>query len=393
MEKPQGIDVSNPRAGLLALSMQLTAKHSELIESIYDAGLNPELWFDVVAMLNGFFGSRACGLISKDKVSKSGSTHYYCGVDPHFIQLYADEYAQHDPLARLPRYGEVRNIPDLVNFDEYRRGRFYQEWLRPQGCADVANAVLEQANSPCPMLMTVIPGKEMLDAKMRARMQLVVPHASRALMINRTIERKQQRSIALADIVDRLSAGVILLDSACNIVHSNPAADAILDADDVLRSVNGRLLARSPDANAALRSAFRDEAEVTAAAAAGRNIQLTSTDGSHYVAQVVALPSLLREGGPGRACGAVGALFVWKAAIDARSCAGLIDRAFELTPAELRVLLSIVEIGGVPEAADALGIAETTVKTHLHRVFAKTGTSRQADLVKLAAGFSNPLVQ
>ena len=47
---------------------------------------------------------------------------------------------------------------------------------------------------------------------------------------------------------------------------------------------------------------------------------------------------------------------------------------------------------GVPETADALGIAETTVKTHLHRVFAKTGVSRQADLVKLAAGFSNPLV-
>ena len=38
MEKPQGINVSDPRAGLLALSMQLTAEHSELIESIYDAG-------------------------------------------------------------------------------------------------------------------------------------------------------------------------------------------------------------------------------------------------------------------------------------------------------------------------------------------------------------------
>lgn len=373
--------------------MPLTAKHSDLIESIYDAGLNPELWAGVVVMLNEFLGSQACGLISKDKVSKTGSTHYYCGVDPHYIQLYADEYAQHDPLARLPRYGEVRNIPDLVNFDEYRRGRFYQEWLRPQGCADVANVVLEQSNSPCPILMTVIPGREMLDAKMRARMQVIVPHASRALMINRAVEQKRQRSVALADVVDRLDAGVILLDATCNIVHSNPAADAILAADDVLRSVGGRLVARSSGANAALRDIFRDEGEVAVAAAAGRNIQLSSHDGSHYIAQIIALPSLIRGGGPGHACGAVGALFVWKATIDARSCAGLIDRTFELTPAELRVLLSIVDVGGVPETADALGIAETTVKTHLHRVFAKTGTSRQADLVKLAAGFSNPLVQ
>lgn len=366
-------------------------QQSELIESIYDAGLDPALWSDVVVMLNAFIGSQACGLISKDPVSKSGATHYYCGVDPHYIQLYAETYAQHDPLARLPRYGEVRNIPDLVDFDEYRRGRFYQEWLRPQGCVDVANVVLEQSKSSCPMLLTVIPGKEMLDAEQRARMQSLVPHASRALLINKAIERKQQRAIALADVVDRLNAGVMLLDTACNIVHSNPAAEALLAADDFLRSVAGRLVARSSAANAALRDIFSDAGGVALAADAGRKISLTSHDGSHYVAHVIALPSLLREGAAERNS-AVGALFVWKAELDARSCAGVIDRTFELTPAELRVLQSIVEVGGVPETAVALGIAETTVKTHLHRVFAKTGVSRQADLVKLAAGFSNPLV-
>ena len=48
------------------------------------------------------------------------------------------------------------------------------------------------------------------------------------MLINRAIERKQQRAIALADVVDRLNAGVILLDSACHIIHSNPAAETIL---------------------------------------------------------------------------------------------------------------------------------------------------------------------
>jgi DNA-binding CsgD family transcriptional regulator len=42
--------------------------------------------------------------------------------------------------------------------------------------------------------------------------------------------------------------------------------------------------------------------------------------------------------------------------------------------------------------AEALGVAETTVKTHLGRLYEKTGTRRQAELVKLVAGFSNPLV-
>ena len=56
-----------------------------------------------------------------------------------------------------------------------------------------------------------------------------------------------------------------------------------------------------------------------------------------------------------------------------------------------RVRRPIVEVGGVPETSERLGVAETTVKTHLYRVFSKTGASRQADLVKLAAAFSDPL--
>jgi DNA-binding CsgD family transcriptional regulator len=56
------------------------------------------------------------------------------------------------------------------------------------------------------------------------------------------------------------------------------------------------------------------------------------------------------------------------------------------------VLVAVIEIGGVRETAEALGLSEATVKTHLNRLFNKTGTSRQADLVKVVAGFSSPLV-
>jgi DNA-binding CsgD family transcriptional regulator len=45
----------------------------------------------------------------------------------------------------------------------------------------------------------------------------------------------------------------------------------------------------------------------------------------------------------------------------------------------------------LPEVAAALGVAATTIKTHLNRLFDKTGACRQADLVKLVAGFSTPL--
>jgi DNA-binding CsgD family transcriptional regulator len=67
-------------------------------------------------------------------------------------------------------------------------------------------------------------------------------------------------------------------------------------------------------------------------------------------------------------------------------------KQFKLTPAELRVLFALVEIGGVPEATEVLGISEATTRTHLRHLFEKTGTSRQAELVKLVAKYGTPLV-
>src|SRR5262249_47304332 len=67
----------------------------------------------------------------------------------------------------------------------------------------------------------------------------------------------------------------------------------------------------------------------------------------------------------------------------------VIGKTYKLTPTELRVLRAIVNVGGVRQVAGNLGIADTTVKTHLGRLFEKTGVSRQADLVKLVAGYSS----
>ena len=67
-----------------------------------------------------------------------------------------------------------------------------------------------------------------------------------------------------------------------------------------------------------------------------------------------------------------------------------VAQEFHLTPAEIRVLFSIVDVGGVPEVAEILGISDNTVRTHLQHVFEKTETNRQTELVKLVAGYASP---
>ena len=66
---------------------------------------------------------------------------------------------------------------------------------------------------------------------------------------------------------------------------------------------------------------------------------------------------------------AVAAVFVAGAGRQGTLPYDAIAQIYQLTGAELRVLFGIVEIGGVPEVASTLGIAETTVKTHLQHVF------------------------
>ena len=88
---------------------------------------------------------------------------------------------------------------------------------------------------------------------------------------------------------------------------------------------------------------------------------------------------------------AAAAVFVRKAALDIPTSVETLARIYKLTGSEARVLHGVVEIGGAREIAKALGIAETTVRTHLQSLFAKSGARRQADLVKLVAEHASPL--
>lgn len=362
---------------------------TSLIEDIYDAALEPALWSDVIVSIQKFAGTSACGLISKDTATRAGTTHHYIGVDPHFIKLYADSHSRFDPMVTIPPFGKVVGIPDLVEFDEYSKGPFFQEWLRPQGCTDAGLVVLENSDSRNTILLTFLSGNRFIDPEMRRRIRCLVPHAHRALAINKAIQTKQAQAATFSDTFDAISAAIFFIGQNCRLVHANAAGQTMLSEDKCLRVVNGQLIASNMRANQALRAIFSPDGDMLPAQS-GNALPMEDHDGDRYAAYVLPLTSAAR-GTIGRDHKAIGALFVRKMQLDIQFSSELMARMFELTPAETKVLLAIVEVGGVPEVAGALGIAETTVKTHLHRVFSKTGTNRQADLVKLSASFSNPL--
>lgn len=371
---------------------------SLLIGGIYDAALDPDLWPAVLAKAAAFVGGISAFIIVKDTAAKSANlVQFDGGLDQHYVQLYFDEYVKLDPSTTAQFFtavGQLTDTADLLPYDEFTETRFYKEWARPQRLVDTLSVTLDKS-------VTSIAGfgvfrherQGRVDNEMRRRMSLIAPHVRRAVLIGKVIDLKAAEAATLADTLDGLSAGMFLADAAGRIVHANANGHAMLRMGDYLNAVCGRLAARDPQTDQTLREIFAAAGKGDAALGVkGIAVPLVASNRERYVAHVLPLTAGARRHA-GASYAAVAALFVHKASLNTPSPPEAIARTYKLTPTELRVLLAIVEVGGVPEVAETLGVSAETVKTHLGRLFVKTGTGRQADLVKLVAGFASPLAR
>ena len=368
---------------------------SNLIGEIYDAALDQSLWLDVLGAAADFVGGCGAGLFSKDATATTGGLCYAAGIERRYQASYFDKYIALDPATTGQLFAEIEEpmaTADFMPYGQFMETRFYREWVRPQGLVDFVSAVLDKSATGVAMFEVFRHERNgVVDAQARHRMRLIVPHIRRAVRIGRLLELKAAEAATFADTLDGLSAGICLVGADGRIVHSNAAAHAILGAGDILRVVGGRLVARDAQVDRTLRDLFAAAAQGDGAPGSkGIAVPLTGRDGERYVVHALPLTSSAR-----RRLGvayAAAALFIRKASAVASARPEILGKIFKLTPTEARVLLAIVEVGGVPEVAAALGVAETTIKTHLSRLFEKTGATRQADLVKLVAGYATPLV-
>jgi DNA-binding CsgD family transcriptional regulator len=271
--------------------------------------------------------------------------------------------------------------------------RLYKEWAQPQGIVDALMCLIDRSATSVGYLVVFRNNRDgFVDDETRHRARLLIPHIRRATLIGKVIDLKKAEAASLADTLDGISAGMFLVDTTGHIVHTNAAGHMMLKMASVLHADRARLIANDPLANQTLADTFAKAGNGDAAVGnKGVAVPLVARDGERYVAHVLPLTSGARRLA-GTSYAAVAALFVHKAALSTPSPPEAIAKAYKLTAMELRVLLAIVEVGGVPEVAEVLGIAETTVRTHLQQTYYKTGTNRQADLVKLVAAFSNPLL-
>jgi DNA-binding CsgD family transcriptional regulator len=365
-----------------------------LVGEIYDAALDRSLWLSVLENTCKFVKGQTATL----SAHSSTATEFYFtwGHESRFLESYRRTYAMinplHVPTMAYSKVGEVMTVGEAIPVDEFRVSRFYREWVAPQGLGDGMWGLFEKSaasHAGLSVIRSAAAGP--VDDEAKRRFLLLYPHFRRAVTIGRIIDLHKFEAAALADTLDGLAAAMFLIDADGRLVHANLAGHAMLDKGDVIRMAAGKFAAVDPQASHALRDFFK-QAENGGRAVSTKSIDvpLVARSGDRHVAHVLPLTSGARRRA-GVTYSAVAAVFVRKAEVQLPHPLETIASVYKLTPAEMRVLMMIVQLGGVPEVAPVLGISEPTVKTHLQHIFEKTGTSRQADLVKLVASYVSPL--
>ena len=371
-----------------------SAQLSDAIATIYDAAIDRERWVDAVEKVTRFAGCFAGALGAADFLHGGLNFGIQWGYAPDVWQRYVEEFYHRNPLngpAYRTRIGDVRQASNLDTFDELLRSEFYTEWCLPLGLNDTIQGTIDKSASGIAVLTCT---HHIDDGPVRPddirRMKLVMPHLRRAFLIARLLDLHTVRADAFAEAMDGLSTGVFFINPAGHLVHANAAGQAMIDTNDPVTLSGGHLVTSDHAMLEAMRRACAAALDETIVEETpGVSVGLTGRDGQHFTVHVLPLTSGARKEAVTSSATAV--MFVREATVDTAAAIAAANQLYGFTPAESRVLTALVEVGSAAAIPAMLGVARRTVQTHLEHLFEKTGTNRQAELVRLIAGYDTPM--
>jgi DNA-binding CsgD family transcriptional regulator len=214
-------------------------------------------------------------------------------------------------------------------------------------------------------------------------MQMIAPHIERACRAGDFRSEDRTLSELLGSAIARAGFGLILATADQHIVYLNDVADALMRASNGLRCERNRISATDFTSSRKLQSLITAASRQTDDSVQGGSLLIRDEDGmASLVVHIVPLCPGSAVVLPGKEYPVAGLVMV-----DCKR--GITDRInvfadlFGLTVAEARVVSQLVSGRGLAKAASRLNIALSTARFHLRHILEKTGTHRQAELVRV----------
>lgn len=358
-----------------------------LTDLIYEAAVVPELWPAVLGRLAGVSDSVG-GLLftaSLEGMRWVGSPE----IQDIFAEFIRDGWAAINPrpqrLAASPPVGFITDYDyftqeELDNDPTYdfcrKRGLGYSTGTLfnvPSGDSIIFSFEKAHAKGPVP-------------PKVTAFLDQLRPHLGRAALLAARLGLENAR--AMTQTLAEVGLPAAVLRGPGRLYAANPLFEALMP--ELCQDRTARLTFSDP----AIDRLFTDGLQLFARAITGlsaRNVCSIPVPAQRGRVPMIVHLLPVRRAARDIFSQASALLVVTPVDRDAVPSAEVIAGLFDLTPAEARVARGVA--GGLTLGAisDTAGISRETVRSQLKAVLAKTGLSRQAELVALLAGLTLPL--
>jgi DNA-binding CsgD family transcriptional regulator/PAS domain-containing protein len=360
-----------------------------IVQHIYHTVEEPRCWPAVLAEIADALHGGVAALLYHDLQAHHGGLNESVRLAPDAVDSYQQHFHSRDPwgmaTARLGvgKTGAVLNGDRLVPLPELRRTEYYADYASRYDLVRLLAGVVI-ADGPVLSVISILRAERAkpFGEKERQQLSVLMGHLKCVLEIRRKLQGLQLLQAASTHALDQLPTGVILVDASHRIVFANAAAERTLTSGAGLTVEDGRLEAILASETTTLRSLVAAAVRTTTGGDAlhpGGAMNVSRPQSGRPLSVLVTpVPIAANHGSSGQGAAAV---LISNPDEPQAPDAAVLRAVFGLTGAECRVVIAMCSGLSLEEAATLLEITKETARSYLKHAFAKTGTSRQSELV------------
>lgn len=359
------------------------ATFNRVQHALYGAVGNDNAWPDVVRVIGETFGaSVVCWCSTDTQVPETRSFYAAWNLPEELNTLYQTHWVQHNPWLQAGMaqdafiQGCVLRGTDLVPTSVLRQSRFYRDYMALYPVEHMLTAVISDGSVPGLAPPTVLslfraPDQADFDSHDVEYLQLIFPLLVRAFDLHWTTRRLQEQVTLLHRFLDTLDFGVAMLDPAGRVLYANQSVRAMTQQPQLAHWLGG------------LPNQVASHEPLGRLVSTSMHGQGGGTVLGDLEPQLLVLALPIDDKDTGQSQPGACMLLLARHTHAPIAVSDFVMRIFGLSPAEARLLPLLLHGRAPADIAQALGVKISTVRSQLSSIFAKTGATRQQDLIRL----------
>jgi len=371
--------------------MDREARLELVVGSLYDAAAEPERWPAALSAAADLLGAVGAQFFLWDK--RQNTTPFaLIGRLPEegneaYLRYYSAFDTRRQALERVP-VGKVAAYDLEFDDGRFRKSEFFNDFLVPYGLPYVAGSRLLHTAGQSAVIAVLRDFRQgPFGNRELATLERLVPHLQRAARLHLRMREMRLQSQAVEGALDGLPFGVVVADATGRALIVNRAAAEMAAANDGLLLRDGRFATARAEETAAL---TRHVAQAIQTAGrrnghGGGALLVSRPSGRRPFAVLVAplnpdVTLAAQHHNP--------AALILITDLDRRPelLGKRLAELFGLTPAEACLAVALAGGKRLEDVAGERGVRMPTLRTQLRAILDKTGTRRQADLMRLVVG-------